>query len=708
MNCLPASGFREFQPVKTPAVKRSTASRSTTLHVLLTLLICLVGEVTWAVDELGLDIGNLSGPGWALEGLALGWSLADQRLILSADALVLPEPLGPVTGLQLSCARLQIHSDGITCSGGRMEADHPLLVDAIETFSFRFERSLGAFRIKDMVVDLETGLVRLEAAGTERSWAIDAEFEGLDLSWIQARLRLLNTDIDELTVRGRINGTMRVERHAEGAMTIGARIRGRALNFSDANGRLEGENIDLSLTTQASLHQGSVDFSSNGQWRTGLVFADPMLIEAVSGAPIEFRLIARATPEALAIKHFYLDHSGVGTVVAAATAAAGDWRRATAQIDLEVLDSGKAYVTYVQPFAPGTLLGDLQTGGRATAHIELVHGDPVNLRLRSEGAWIRDTLQRISFEDLSIDLDWRRDSIGRSRFGWAGSQFYKVPTGHAGFEFETRGGAMELTEPLSVPLLGGFLHLDRLGAENFRSPQAAWNLDGRLSGVSLEQLSEALEWPVLRGDLSGMVPKAVYRDRILTLGGALLIRAFDGDVTITDLRVEQPLGLIPRLTADIGINGLDLAALTQTYAFGRIEGRLDGRIRALELQNWRPVQFDAFLGTPEGDRSKRRISQRAVENLSSIGGGGNAAAILSKGFIGMFKDFGYRRLGIGCHLANNVCEMEGVSAAARGYYLVEGGGLPRIDVIGYERRVDWNELVTRLQAATRSSGPVVE
>ena len=29
--------------------------------------------------------------------------------------------------------------------------------------------------------------------------------------------------------------------------------------------------------------------------------------------------------------------------------------------------------------------------------------------------------------------------------------------------------------------------------------------------------------------------------------------------------------------------------------------------------------------------------------------------------------------------------------------IVRGGGIPALDVIGYNRRVDWNELVARLQ-----------
>ena len=73
----------------------------------------------------------------------------------------------------------------------------------------------------------------------------------------------------------------------------------------------------------------------------------------------------------------------------------------------------------------------------------------------------------------------------------------------------------------------------------------------------------------------------------------------------------------------------------------------------------------------------------------------------------MFKSFPYKRLGIGCRLADGVCEMDGVAPAKEGFYLLEGGGLPRIDIIGYNRMVDWRELLARLQAAARGDGPVM-
>ena len=38
-----------------------------------------------------------------------------------------------------------------------------------------------------------------------------------------------------------------------------------------------------------------------------------------------------------------------------------------------------------------------------------------------------------------------------------------------------------------------------------------------------------------------------------------------------------------------------------------------------------------------------------------------------------------------------------------GYALVRGGGIPALNVIGYNRRVDWHELVDRLQRVIASN-----
>ncbi|PKM02669.1 MAG: hypothetical protein CVV17_05375 [Gammaproteobacteria bacterium HGW-Gammaproteobacteria-7] len=74
----------------------------------------------------------------------------------------------------------------------------------------------------------------------------------------------------------------------------------------------------------------------------------------------------------------------------------------------------------------------------------------------------------------------------------------------------------------------------------------------------------------------------------------------------------------------------------------------------------------------------------------------------------MFSTFGYARLGLSCRLSNDVCVMDGVGSAGDGYIIVKGAGLPRVDVVGFQRRVDWPVLVARLKAATEGQTPLID
>ncbi|NOR81198.1 MAG: C4-dicarboxylate ABC transporter, partial [Methyloprofundus sp.] len=113
------------------------------------------------------------------------------------------------------------------------------------------------------------------------------------------------------------------------------------------------------------------------------------------------------------------------------------------------------------------------------------------------------------------------------------------------------------------------------------------------------------------------------------------------------------------------------------------------------------------LGTPEDDDSTHRISQKAIESIASIGGGG-VSDLLSRSFLGIFSNFYYSKLGFGCYLHQGVCQLMGVEVVDNGFYLVKGAGLPRIDVIGYNPELDWDILVNRLSRITTSDEVIIE
>lgn len=310
-------------------------------------------------------------------------------------------------------------------------------------------------------------------------------------------------------------------------------------------------------------------------------------------------------------------------------------------------------------------------------------------------------------EGLSGRLAWASDPTPRrSELSWDGGHLYRVPLDAGKLAFQSRGGNFQLLGQTRLPVLDGAVIIDRLEGQGLGSSDISWQFEGSLTPISLESLSQALGWPTLSGKLSGVIPGVRYARGILEVEGALRVRAFEGEIVITNLRMERPLGVVPKVFADLEINQLDLLALTGTFDFGRITGKLEGQVKNLRLENWEPVHFEAWLASPRKQRTRRQISQRAVQNISALGGGG-ASAVLSQGFLSLFEEFNYKRLGIRCRLVNNICEMGGIAPADSGYYLVQGKGLPRIDIIGYNRLVDWNVLLNRLQAAIQSEGPVV-
>jgi hypothetical protein len=151
---------------------------------------------------------------------------------------------------------------------------------------------------------------------------------------------------------------------------------------------------------------------------------------------------------------------------------------------------------------------------------------------------------------------------------------------------------------------------------------------------------------------------------------------------------------------------LDLGELTRTYSFGRIEGKLDGDVQNMQLENWKPVYLDASIRTSPGKQLKK-ISQRAVENITALGGEGTAAAV-QRTFLQFFKEFNYDKIGLSCKLRQDVCEMAGVESNAIGYVIVKGQGLPAIASV-LVGRIYWQELNALPMATARRlfNSPVV-
>jgi hypothetical protein len=275
-------------------------------------------------------------------------------------------------------------------------------------------------------------------------------------------------------------------------------------------------------------------------------------------------------------------------------------------------------------------------------------------------------------------------------------------------QLAAHGAALTLAAPARIAIYDGALAIQRFESQRLGSADVSLGFDANIEPISMQQLSVAFGWPQMAGTLSGRVPGLAFSNGVLRVGGDITASVFDGEVIVSQLQLHNLLGRFPRLTAEVAARRLDLEQITRTFPVGSITGRLDADLRGLELFDWSPVAFDAELYTTAGDRTRHRISQKAVDSIARLGGGGGLGGALQSGFLRFFDDFGYERIGLRCQLRNDVCLMSGIDKGGGTYYMVKGGGVPRIDVIGNAGRVAWSQLVSQISAALSANQLIVK
>jgi len=364
---------------------------------------------------------------------------------------------------------------------------------------------------------------------------------------------------------------------------------------------------------------------------------------------------------------------------------------------------------YLTPFLAQTAWEGITLSGKARANIAINDQALEALTAVFDGVNVSDSAGRLHVDEGSGTINWASDALFNkpSTLAWQQLQIYALPIGSAKLAFLTQASNFSLLNKPRIPFLNGTIAINQFSwqAQPQQEPKVVFT--GSLDQVSLEQLSKALNWTPLSGSISGQIPKVEYSNKTLSLAGELLIHVFDGVVKISNLASSGLFTALPKFHADLEIDNLDMEQLTGKFEFGGITGKLSGYVRQLYLENWQPVSFYAWLGTPDNDNSKHRISQKAVKNIANIGGGA-AADALSRSFLSFFETFGYNKLGLGCYLHEGVCQLMGVEATPSGYAIITGGGLPRIDVIGYNPRVDWAVLMERLKRITTSDEVIIK
>lgn len=670
---------------------------------LLSLLLLAWGAA--AASNLVLEIDEIETDGLSLSGVTANYDPVSGAITFAIDEVSNGQAL-TVSDLFLACDRLAIEPPAsFECEQGRLSLHTAALGLSDVPVSMQWQDGKGGIISLGATPLLGDSAV-LEVHRRDDGWQIDLKAESVDLGALATLSALGHVEF---------RGTAAV--HAELSLSEGKlsklqlAVDHTDMAFQAADGSLLGEGlvgvVDLSLRQ----HDGGWEGELKARWNQGEALTPVAYIGTEPEHPLSLttRYKIDQPLSRLRIESFDLmQRPWIAMDGSAELSLAGGRLLEAVRVHLPKVPVAPVFERYLAPILVHPLISALQLSGRAGGEVILEQGVVNRWRVEFDDLTVaaEDGGGAFAVEGLSGRLAASRRAKEPGEISWKAAHLFGFDLGETKFPLSMTTSSAAFVEPVKIPVLDGGLDIDKFAVDWSTTPPDV-SFDGVLTPVSMEEVTRALNWIPMQGQLSGIIPGVSLRKGVLTVEGALLIRVFDGNVVIRDLSISDLFGFWPVLRADVQCENLDLEMLSGTYEFGRITGRIDGRVKNLRLENWRPVVFDARFETSPGDRSRHRISQKAVDNIASLSGTG-VQGVLSRSFLRFFDEFHYDRLGIGCRLRNGVCEMEGVEPAKQGYYLVKGGGIPRIDVIGFNRATDWDVLVDRLLAITESGPPVVE
>lgn len=660
---------------------------------IITVLLCIATGTVQAQSVISGDMDSASYPGFEAEGLSWRLQLEPARAELHARrAQVAGMDLGDV---QLDCTSVLISAQRLECVGRLRVGDSPhgpISAQIRASYALDTGRlllggdldALGGQAEFDLDYGPEGARVRLSTAPF-----------GLERFWPQGAPAL---DSGSIVLSGTVNLP------ATGPTEVDLSYVVEDLAFDSADGTMAAAAVGVAGRIQAARDTQATTFSLTADELEGEILLGDLYLD-LSGAPLRLAARGRYAGDALAIHSFTADDAvaGVQARGEASIGLAGTPSLERLQVSAVIERLHEAQRHYLGDLLQAWGWGDYTLSGAARIALQLQQAAPVHASLWLDDVDLRQAEGRLALDGLNGEVHYDETAPAPSRLSFRAGELRGVALGAATVPFTLGPDHFRLTEPVRVPVLDGALRIEEMAVSEFDAAERSLDFRAEVEPISLRPLTESLGWPPFEGTLSGQIPSVAMRGDLISVGGAIELEAFQGRVVIEGLRLERLFGVAPSVEADVRLHALELQPLTRAFSFGEITGALEGHILGLRMVDWEPVAFDLDLHTPPSYRGRRKISQRAVENLSSVGGAG---AALGATFLRFFERFGYERLGIECRLSNNVCLMGGIETAENGgYYIVKGRGLPRIDIIGYERKVNFPSLVRRLKAATEGDGP---
>jgi hypothetical protein len=306
-----------------------------------------------------------------------------------------------------------------------------------------------------------------------------------------------------------------------------------------------------------------------------------------------------------------------------------------------------------------------------------------------------------SREGSSANIPAGTLAIESLRFGLESIPEIKIP-------LSLWNNTLKFGQPIRVPIYGGAIEIRNPAWSDLIADPQAFSLAIEAKDIQLQRLTESLGWYRFGGTLSGSIPKVEMAGNVLRSEGQIEIEVFGGHVQVSTTEIENPFSSLPAIKLNARFQEMHLEQMSETFAFGRISGILEGTVSDLIIADGQPSQMQVDVRTVARSNSSQWISVEALDKITVLSSGENGSLIYG-GIAGFFDEFRYSKMGFKATLRNDKLTLRGVESSDGKEFLVVGSLLPpTVNVISHTREIGFSDLMKRLEQIQKSDKPQIK
>ena len=262
--------------------------------------------------------------------------------------------------------------------------------------------------------------------------------------------------------------------------------------------------------------------------------------------------------------------------------------------------------------------------------------------------------------------------------------------------------------PFALDIFGGRLEFGKTSLVVKTRPlsfQVASSI--RLTEIGLSGLPFVPAGPSLEGTVRADFPELDITLGKIRASGRAEADVFGGQVVVTHLAIADPFAADRKISCDVDILDLDLKKITDLVPFGEVTGIIRGEVRSLVIAYGQPEQFTLTLESVKRKGVPQTFSLKAVNSLTVIAGGQQAAPGAGAFWTRFITGFGYDKIGIRSTLKNDMFTIEGTIRENGLEYLVKRPLLSGISVINRNpgKTIGFKDMMGRLKRVGQSGAP---